>query len=239
MFLVLSTSCDNEHLDDRPQYAVVRVTIQSVRRWLSLLDKAAAFAADERDTYSIELWDGGEADWRASIGWMDDDDTPPADLLTEGGTAEVAVSDGGYALVAESPAEAGSERDARTECDTMQLRVEPGDRRDGDGIVWRAMPKHTDSYLTTSEVTRNDLREILAKLGGEPAPEPRKELWVAIHSHRHGITGHVFRYTAGQVPTVAEIVEGLKIDYEPEREEFIDLEKAGNIADLSPAPATA
>jgi hypothetical protein len=162
MYLVIKVGCDNENLDNRPQYAVVAVTADRIARLLSLLDKAATFAKDEPNTYSIELWDGA-ADWRTGIEWMDGDAEPPVDLL-DGEPADAMVSNNGWALVADLPAESGAASDARTECNTLQLRINPGDRRDADEIIWRAIPKHTDAYVTTYGIERTAWRSILDKL---------------------------------------------------------------------------
>jgi hypothetical protein len=50
---------------------------------------------------------------------------------------------------------------------------------------------------------------------------PDKQLWMAIHHHRFGVDGYLFR--AAECPDEETMVRKLEINYEPDRDEYIDV----------------
>jgi hypothetical protein len=54
----------------------------------------------------------------------------------------------------------------------------------------------------------------------------KKTLWVAVHHHRHGTDAFLFR--TDHEPELEEVVTKCKIDFEPEREEYIDIDAVGD-----------
>lgn len=48
-------------------------------------------------------------------------------------------------------------------------------------------------------------------------------LWVTVHHHRHGID--IFTFTAHTEPTEEEIIKSLDIDFEPDKDEWLETYK--------------
>ena len=64
---------------------------------------------------------------------------------------------------------------------------------------------------------------------------PDKTLFVAVHHHDYGTSVYLFRYTPTEeqpVPPEREIVSRCDIDFEPDKEEWIDICEADEIVDL-------
>ncbi len=53
----------------------------------------------------------------------------------------------------------------------------------------------------------------------------KKDLYIAVHHHRFGVS--VYPVLCSHYPSLEEIIEAWKIDFEPEREEYIDIEESG------------
>ena len=69
----------------------------------------------------------------------------------------------------------------------------------------------------------------------------QKRIFTAVHSHRHGYSHYVFAmelpepcpdWPGGWTPDEATVVKGLDIDFEPDREEWIEVECQGTIDDI-------
>ena len=78
---------------------------------------------------------------------------------------------------------------------------------------------------------------------------PSATLFVATHTHRHGTTTYTFWYPTPAeppkgnepwdiYPTQDEVVEGLDIDFEPDRDEYIDITLADSEIPLIPRKRT-
>jgi hypothetical protein len=48
-------------------------------------------------------------------------------------------------------------------------------------------------------------------------------IWVVLHTHRHGVS--IYHMRSAQRPGEDEAVKALEIDFEPDREEFLDIER--------------
>lgn len=57
-----------------------------------------------------------------------------------------------------------------------------------------------------------------------------KKLFVVLHTHRHGISMYPVR--ASKKPTDKELIKKFEIDFEPDREEFIEVEEFTEITEM-------
>ena len=53
----------------------------------------------------------------------------------------------------------------------------------------------------------------------------KKQLFIAIHSHRHGLT--LYPVLSAHLPSQEEIIKLWDVDFEPDRDETIDIEEVG------------
>ena len=56
------------------------------------------------------------------------------------------------------------------------------------------------------------------------------DLYVIIHHHRHGVTTYLVR--SDHIPGEDEVIRECDIDFEPDREEYIDIEQCDDIKEL-------
>ena len=85
---------------------------------------------------------------------------------------------------------------------------------------WRLV-EHLE-YLDLSNRTPASAQSVLSDLGFDPAkPDKLPALYSVLHTHRHGHS--VYLMAANVQPSEGQVVDGLKLDFEPDREEFIEV----------------
>lgn len=60
------------------------------------------------------------------------------------------------------------------------------------------------------------------------------KIYMVLHCHRHGVSRYLLK--AVREPTKSEVIAFLDIDYEPDREESIEIECAGTSDDIPVLP---
>ena len=55
----------------------------------------------------------------------------------------------------------------------------------------------------------------------------KKQLYILVHNHKYGIS--TYPVLSNHFPTVEEIVKIWKIDFEPDREEWVNVEEAEEV----------
>jgi len=53
----------------------------------------------------------------------------------------------------------------------------------------------------------------------------KRQLYILVHNHKYGIS--TYPVLSNHFPTAEEIIEIWKIDFEPDREEWINVEEGG------------
>jgi hypothetical protein len=53
---------------------------------------------------------------------------------------------------------------------------------------------------------------------------PTKHYWVVMHHHRHGTSANIVE--CSHEPTEEEVIAACDIDFEPDREEYIEIDRA-------------
>jgi hypothetical protein len=57
-----------------------------------------------------------------------------------------------------------------------------------------------------------------------------KQIFTVVHTHRHGTSIYVVR--AARKPSVKRVVKKLKLDFEPDRDEFIDIDMCDLVVEM-------
>lgn len=57
-----------------------------------------------------------------------------------------------------------------------------------------------------------------------------KKLWIVVHTHRFGTSTYLVR--AKRCPSIKRVVKKCEIDYEPDREESIEIDPAGEPVEM-------
>lgn len=86
---------------------------------------------------------------------------------------------------------------------------------------------------TQVELPESDARKLLAALRDTytvPPVVPLKRLFQVTHSHRHGMSTYLVM--ADKEPSEEALIKALEIDYEPEREETLEVEEVTQITEL-------
>jgi len=58
----------------------------------------------------------------------------------------------------------------------------------------------------------------------------RKELYIAVHHHHYGIS--VYPVLSDHLPSEEEIIKVWNIDFEPDKDEYIDIEPSGRVKEI-------
>ena len=164
MHLILNTHSSNEHYNGDCDYAVIELTPKLGKRIRSRVALARKARQHDSDLYELYFW-GSTAkffdhdildtcqDAVAAAGGPDPDQAA-LDWLAEFEQREYAVVPAGVDLNAHET--------QRTECDQVILRIASYSRRLEFSVVWTVIPKHSDVYVTTSELPIMAIRELLA-----------------------------------------------------------------------------
>ena len=119
--------------------------------------------------------------------------------------------------------------------DVQPVMVEIASR---DGDILRVVVITEGSPIPFLTKMTVDADQILA-LGGthmsaetatELAVEDKPELYIVLWQHRHGTNSYVVRSTG--VPGKQQLIDRLSMDFEEDREEYIDVVKVDEIIDL-------
>jgi hypothetical protein len=149
--IVLNTHSTNPEFNGDCDYAVVQLTpevVAQVRRRVELARKAGQ---EDNDLCELYFWDGaadfydnGLLEACQDAVAADKGDQAAQDWLT-------GLEQDGHALVPPA-ADLSACQPQRTECDQMVLGCSPLSREPHYEIAWTASPKHSDVYVTTSDL---------------------------------------------------------------------------------------
>jgi hypothetical protein len=159
MKIVLQTDSTNPEYNADCDCAVVEVTpslVQLIRRRAALAKQARR---QDRDLWELYFW-GHTAEFfdyslvsacEAAFG-----DSKEAKDWSDGFERD------GHAVLPPT-ADLAAVEPHRTECDQMIVRCVPGSRRTDIEVAWLTIPKHTDIYITTRDVTLATLETLVAQ----------------------------------------------------------------------------
>jgi hypothetical protein len=172
MYLIFNTHSSNDHYNGDCDYAIVDLTpalAEQIRRRVALARQAGQQDDDLNELY---FW-GGTAEFYdcelieaceeavAAAAHGPDPDQAARDWLAD-------FEQRGYAVVPEGVDFAVHEAQ-RTEVDQMTVRCSPSSHRPEFEIAWTASPKHSDVYVTTSELPLKAMEALLATTTPQPA----------------------------------------------------------------------
>ena len=172
MYLIFNAHSSDENYNGDCDYAVIDLTpalAEEVRRRVALARQAGQ---QDNDLYEMYFW-GSTADFydhnvldacqdaaAAAVRGSDPDQTA-RDWLDDFERHEYAVVPEGVDFTAPEV--------QRTECDQVIVRCSPSSHRPEFKIVWITSPKHSDVYVTTSELPLTAMEELLAATVPQPA----------------------------------------------------------------------
>jgi len=159
--IIFETSSSNPDYNADCDYAVVELTpglVDEVRRRVALARQAGQ---QDDDLYELYFWGGTAVFYDGGL----------VDACQEAAATDEAAQDWlsglnqvGYALVPPA-ADLAKCEPQRTECEQVIVRCSPSSRNPEFEIAWTAIPKHSDTYVTTRDLP-------LAVLEGFAANEP-------------------------------------------------------------------
>ena len=172
MHLIFNTQSSNEHYDGGCDYAIIELTPALAEQIRNRVAQARKASQQDSDLDELYFWDStaefygqdvldtcqeavaaaarGRGRSRAARNW-----------LAEFEQREYAVVPDGVDFTSHEP--------QRTELDQMILRVGPSSHRLEYAIAWTTSPKHSDVYVTTSELPIAVMEELLAEIVPQPA----------------------------------------------------------------------
>ena len=103
-------------------------------------------------------------------------------------------------------------------------------------ILWSLYGlRHGVAEHIGDRLTEDEAFSLLYSISGVPGISgqtdyPRPPLWIITHSHRHGTDA--WAVSSEAEPTETQLVRCLEIDYEPSREEFIEIHSIDDVTRL-------
>jgi hypothetical protein len=171
MHIIFAVHSSHEEYNADCDYAIVDLTpalAEQIRRRVALARQAGQ---QDNDLYELYFW-GGTAqfydhnileacqDAAATAASGPDPDQAARDWLADFEQRE-------YAVVPEG-VDFNAHEAQRTEVDQMIVRCSPSPHRPEFEIAWTASPKHSDVYITTSELPLTAMEDLLAAMIPQP-----------------------------------------------------------------------
>jgi hypothetical protein len=172
MHLIFNTHSSNEDYNGDCDYAIVDLTpalVEQIRRRTALAHQAGQ---QDNDLYELSFW-GSTAEFydhdvlqacqdaAAAAAHGPEPDQAARDWLADFEQREYAVVPEGVDFTAHEA--------QRTEIDQMIVRYSPSSHRREFEIAWTASPKHSDVYVTTTELPLTAMEDVMAATIPQPA----------------------------------------------------------------------
>ena len=153
MHIVLDTHSSSPDYNGDCDYAVVELTPrlgEEIRRRIELARHAGQ---QDNDLYELYFWGSTAEFYDYNLV-----ETCQAAVAASAADADQAIHDWTTALEEHGHAllptgvDLGKHAAQRTECDQLIIRCSPSSRNPGFEVAWTTIPKHSDIYVTTSDV---------------------------------------------------------------------------------------
>jgi len=169
MHILLNTHSSHSEYNADCDLAVVELTPRLFEEIQRRVERARQLGRQDGDLYELYFWDGTAAFYEYDL-----IEACEKALATSAADAEHVVGDwmadleqNGHALLP-TAVDLANYEPQRTECDQFVLRCSPSSHNPEFEVCWTTIPKHSDVYVTTSDLSLKALEAYARDLEAIP-----------------------------------------------------------------------